>query len=93
MFIDKFIKKRQRIYSDSNLKSILKAFSWRMVGTIDTMVISYFVTHKLTMAITIGSIEVFSKIILYYLHERAWNKIHLGKIPSAMHIDSKAKAA
>lgn len=59
---------------DKHFKSILKSISWRMVGTIDTMVIAYFVTGQLKMAISIGSIEVVSKIILYYFHERAWEK-------------------
>ena len=57
---------------DSNVKSLVKSVSWRIVGTIDTMVISYFVTGKLVMAVSIGSIEVMTKIALYYLHERAW---------------------
>ncbi len=57
---------------DSNVKSFVKSVSWRIVGTIDTMVISYFVTGELVMAVSIGSIEVVTKIGLYYLHERAW---------------------
>ncbi|WP_281614237.1 DUF2061 domain-containing protein [Flammeovirga sp. SubArs3] len=54
--------------------SVAKSVSWRMVGTIDTMVISYFITGELTMAISIGSVEVFSKMVLYYFHERIWEK-------------------
>mgnify|MGYP006203024939 FL=1 len=57
---------------DSNFKSFIKSISWRIVGTLDTMVISFFVTGQLVMAISIGSIEVVTKIVLYYLHERAW---------------------
>jgi len=57
---------------DSNLKSLAKSISWRVVGTLDTMVISFFVTGQLLMAVSIGSIEVVTKIALYYLHERAW---------------------
>ncbi|MGY6520955.1 MAG: DUF2061 domain-containing protein [Mongoliitalea sp.] len=64
-----FINKKGQ---DSNIKSFLKSISWRIVGTLDTMVISYFVTGELMMAISIGSIEVITKIALYYLHERAW---------------------
>jgi uncharacterized membrane protein len=60
---------------DSNIKSFLKSVSWRIVGTIDTMVISYIVTGQLIMAVSIGSIEVVTKIALYYLHERAWEGI------------------
>ncbi|MGY6558877.1 MAG: DUF2061 domain-containing protein [Nitritalea sp.] len=65
--------------SDSALKSMLKSISWRIVGTLDTMVIAYFITGQLTMAVSIGSIEVFSKIILYYFHERAWEKVTTTK--------------
>ena len=61
---------------DKPIKSLLKAISWRIVGTIDTMVISYFITGKLTVAVSIGSIEVLSKTILYYFHERLWAHIH-----------------
>ncbi|WP_415398314.1 DUF2061 domain-containing protein [Sulfurimonas sp. CS5] len=63
-------------------RSIVKTISWRTVGTIDTIVISYFITDNLAMAASIGSIEVVTKMILYYFHERGWNKIQLGKIQS-----------
>jgi len=62
--------------ADKPIKSVMKAISWRIVGTIDTMVISYFITGKLTMAMTIGGVEVFTKVLLYYLHERLWAHIH-----------------
>lgn len=62
--------------ADKPLKSILKAVSWRVVGTLDTMVISYFITGKITVAVTIGSVEVLTKTILYYFHERIWAHIH-----------------
>jgi uncharacterized membrane protein len=64
--------------TDKPIKSIMKAISWRIVGTIDTMVISYFITGKVTVAISIGSVEVLTKTILYYFHERLW--IHINKI-------------
>lgn len=76
MIIDQPIKKWfvSNTGEDKHFKSILKSISWRMVGTIDTMVISYFVTGQLKMAISIGSIEVVTKVALYYFHERAWEK-------------------
>ncbi|GAB5416581.1 MAG: hypothetical protein Crog4KO_33810 [Crocinitomicaceae bacterium] len=55
--------------------SLLKTVSWRIIGTIDTMIISYLLTGKLDVAVSIGGIEVVSKMILYYLHERAWIKL------------------
>lgn len=61
-------------------RSIVKAISWRTVGTIDTIVVSYFITGNLVMAASIGSIEVITKMALYYFHERAWNKLSFGKV-------------
>jgi uncharacterized membrane protein len=74
MILDQFAKKlfSSKTGKDSNAKSLLKSISWRIVGTIDTIVISYFVTGQLVMAVSIGSVEVVSKILLYYLHERVW---------------------
>jgi len=64
---------------DKAYRSIVKTISWRTVGTIDTVVISYLITGSFTMAASIGSIELVTKMILYYGHERVWNKISLGK--------------
>lgn len=55
--------------------SLIKTISWRVIGTIDTMLISYVLTNKLDVAMSIGGIEVVSKMILYYVHERAWIKL------------------
>lgn len=61
-------------------RSVVKTISWRTVGTIDTIIISYFITGNIAMAASIGSIELVTKMILYYFHERAWNKIPLGRV-------------
>lgn len=60
-------------------RSIIKALSWRVTGTLDTVFVSWLITGKLTVAFSIGFVEVFTKMILYYFHERAWNKIKFGK--------------
>jgi uncharacterized membrane protein len=62
--------------ADKPIKSIMKSISWRIVGTIDTMIITYFITGRVTIALSIGSVEVFTKTILYYFHERLWAHIH-----------------
>ncbi|MCK9472534.1 DUF2061 domain-containing protein [Sulfurimonas sp.] len=64
---------------DKAYRSVIKTISWRSVGTVDTIVISYIITGSFVMAASIGSIEVVTKMILYYYHERAWNKIELGR--------------
>jgi uncharacterized membrane protein len=66
--------------ADKPIKSIMKSVSWRIVGTIDTMIISYFITGRITVALSIGSVEVLTKTILYYFHERLWAHIHKIKL-------------
>lgn len=58
--------------TESHFRSIIKGISWRIVGTLDTIVISFFLTGHINMAIKIGVTEVLTKIVLYYLHERVW---------------------
>lgn len=58
--------------TNSHLISLIKGITWRIVGTIDTIMIAWLVTGKIHMAVSIGSVEVFTKILLYYLHDRAW---------------------
>ena len=64
---------------ETKRRSLLKAISWRTIGTLDTIVISYFLTGQIKIAISIGGIEIFTKMILYFFHERAWNMIKWGK--------------
>jgi uncharacterized membrane protein len=64
---------------EKTYRSILKTISWRAIGTADTILISYFVIGDLKWALSIGGIELFTKMGLYFLHERTWNKIKFGK--------------
>lgn len=66
--------------SEKSYRSIVKSVSWRTIGTIDTILISFLITGKVTLALSIGGIEVFTKMILYYFHERAWNRIKFGRV-------------
>ncbi|WP_298513733.1 DUF2061 domain-containing protein [uncultured Kordia sp.] len=70
---------RADISSEKPLRSFVKSISWRMIGTLDTILISWLVTGTLEMAFTIGSIEMITKMILYFFHERLWNIIKWGK--------------
>jgi len=65
---------------EKHYRSVVKAISWRTVGTLDTMIVSYFVTGNIIMAASIGSIEVLTKIAIYYCHERVWDRLSFGKI-------------
>ena len=64
---------------EAHSRSIFKAVSWRITGSIDTFVISFFITGRLTIASSIAAVEMFTKIALYYGHERAWAAIRWGR--------------
>ena len=61
-------------YKESHLRSLLKATSWRILATLTTTIIAYFITGEVETALTIGGIEFVLKFVIYYLHERAWYK-------------------
>ncbi len=65
--------------AEQRYRSLLKAISWRATGTVDTIIVSFLVTGTIKMALSIGFVELFTKLVLYYLHERAWNQVGLGR--------------
>jgi len=65
--------------TEAHWRSMAKAVSWRITGTLDTVLISWLITRRLTWAVSIGFVEVFTKITLFYLHERLWNRIPHGR--------------
>ena len=67
------------IMAEKHYRSVVKAVSWRVVGTMDTIVVSFLVTGKIKLALSIGAVELFTKVALYYAHERVWTKIPLGR--------------
>src|SRR6266481_5873264 len=64
---------------EGHRRSFIKAVSWRTVGTIDTFIISFFVTGKVSLAGSIAAVEVVTKIMIYYLHERVWAVVPWGQ--------------
>ncbi len=64
----------------SPIRSLVKSISWRTLGTIDTIILSYFFTGNIYHAFSIGGIELFTKIALYFIHERVWAQIKWGRI-------------
>ena len=55
-------------------RHIAKTISWRVIGTIDTIVLSGVITGSWTTGLAIGGVEVITKMVLYFFHERAWYK-------------------
>ena len=60
-------------------RSFAKAFSWRVLASTDTFLISWLITGKISWAGSITLLEILTKTILYYVHERGWNKIKWGR--------------
>ena len=64
---------------DAHWRSFAKAVSWRITGSIDTLVLSLIITGSAKLAGTIAATEVLTKIVLFYLHERAWTWLPWGR--------------
>ncbi len=61
-------------YSEKPIRSALKALSWRVIGTLDTLFVSYLITGRVVLATSIASVDFITKLVLYFFHERIWNK-------------------
>ena len=66
------------IIRESRKRHILKTFTWRGVGTLDTMLLSWIITGNPLTGLKIGLSEILTKMILYYLHERVWYRTNYG---------------
>jgi len=62
----------------TNKRHILKTFSWRTIGTIDTFILAWIITGNPLTGLKIGISEVFTKMLLYYGHEKLWYRINFG---------------
>lgn len=83
MIIEHILEQRRHFredkLSETPSRSIVKSISWRILGTLDTFLISWVITGKTSIALSIGGIELFTKMLLYFFHERIWNSIKWGK--------------
>jgi uncharacterized membrane protein len=55
-------------------RHLAKTITWRVLGTIDTMILGWLITGNFKIGLTIGGFEVITKMILYFFHERLWYK-------------------
>jgi uncharacterized membrane protein len=65
--------------AETHARSVLKAVSWRTLGTLDTFAISWFMTGRVEVAGSIAGLEIITKIAWYYLHERLWALVSWGR--------------
>ena len=72
IFLSKIIQTLNSTGSVSRKRHLLKTITWRILGTIDTILLSWFISGDPTIGLSIGGAELVTKMILYYFHERAW---------------------
>lgn len=65
--------------TDSHARSLAKAISWRALGTATTAALVLAMTGRVRVAIGVGAAECTAKIVLYFVHERLWNLVKLGR--------------
>lgn len=59
-------------------RHMLKTITWRALGTVDTIALSWFISGDIRVGFSIGGAELFTKMLLYYAHERIWYKCKFG---------------
>ncbi|MEW6543610.1 MAG: DUF2061 domain-containing protein [Nitrospirota bacterium] len=71
---------RQGAGMETHIRSVLKGISWRVVGTLDTMLLTFIFSGSIKVAAFVGSTEAVTKIFLYWAHERVWQRIRWGRL-------------
>ncbi|MFW6231166.1 MAG: DUF2061 domain-containing protein [Nanoarchaeota archaeon] len=64
---------------ESRKRTLAKAITFRIVATLATVLIIFFFTEEMTLSFGIGIVDFVSKLFVYYVHERAWEKVGWGK--------------
>ena len=70
---------RRWVLNESPRRSIVKTISWRLTGSGATFLISWLISNSFVVAGTIASVQLITNTILYYIHERVWNRIRWGR--------------
>lgn len=69
---------------ETHSRSFAKAISWRLTGSLDTMLLSWLITGSIKLAASISVAEIVTKSVLYYLHERGWQSVPYGRRAGAV---------
>jgi len=67
------------MHTETHARSIAKAVTWRLLGTLTTSALVFFFTRRVGLSLTVGGLEFVSKIGLFWFHERVWDRIRIGK--------------
>jgi uncharacterized membrane protein len=77
--LQKFVNQWDLNNKESALRSFVKAYSYRLCGTITTIIISYIIVGEIIVSLAIGATEMIVKPFVYWLHERMWSRINWGR--------------
>lgn len=69
----------------TRLRSFAKTLTYRISGSVITAAITLWATKQLDLALGVGLLDVTSKLVFYYLHERLWDHIMWGRVQSTPH--------
>ena len=81
------------MFEESAMRSVIKAVSWRVLATLTTTLLVYAFTGRTDIAVTVGLLEAVTKVVLYYFHERFWNRLNVGRRPVGHRADAATEPA
>lgn len=67
------------MYRETPLRSLIKTMTWRLLATLTTVSLVWLMTGTLELALSVGGLEFVAKLVLYFLHERAWQRLPWGR--------------
>lgn len=83
--------KKYDFFNNSKSRHLAKTVTWRIVGTTDTMILAWIISGNPLIGLKVGVAELFTKMGLYYLHERAWHKSMYGLKQDELSPDQMAR--
>jgi len=73
---------QKEVRMETHYRSVLKAFSYRLTGTLVTILSAWLITGYSSAALKIGLLDILVKTFVFYCHERFWNRVPIGKMKS-----------
>ena len=77
--LQRFVKSWALNNTETAVRSLVKAYSYRCCGTVTTITISYIITGQFIISLGIGAVEMVVKPFIYWLHERVWSRVKWGR--------------
>ena len=68
------------MFKETQIRSVAKALSWRVLATLTTGLLVFVFTGSLEVALTVGALEAVAKLLLYFVHERVWDRLGFGRV-------------